>query len=727
MGSEIEFAFNYEIPVHSVPNVIGVPGELYAILTGQNQVQILLVKRKVHSKTANGIETSLDVQAYNKLPTDQPFDPTRPYYTTDTSGVVTYFPYNDVQGTYVKNITVDELSSVFPHGSFINTISSDMVEEGPSIEQVITSVNNQLQESTQNPTTKEKRKPGRPKKITIDIPQIDPSNDKDVNVIASEYGLMDEVLIRHIDNASKSIPSVNADLLPLLQYKYGDSIVTIEKDTAKSEVTTIYCWNDKTKLWKKHHTSMLMKFIVDDVRPHVEGYKIMVSLQLRNMVASFEGPAEALKEDPDYKYLHFKNATLKCLAEKLGTTSFLKDVIKQYVCRILDEDFMEKLDSDIFSLPIKGGLLLNLKTKEVRRRVKTDYFTDELKLGYDPHCSSAKLTQMLNAYMSQNQTLINHLQIILGTCLTGSISYRKLIIFYGPGAKNAKSTLMTLVCMVLGSKYAITMTPNALQQMKNTNPSAPTPDLAMLKGCRLAIRNEGSKYITIDNDMIKQFTGGNRLTARFLNENYFTFSPTFTPIMLCNTLPSCDMTDPAMKDRVEIITFKCRFGSAKELAEGKCTHLADPQFQENISKDEQVLSALFTWMVEGCYRFFNNDYEVPDEVCDAKEVYVKEQDEYTPFIEEMLILPTPEELALIPGVNGDSNGLALENGTYIAGKELYDIYVNWCLSNGQKKQGGPAFGSAMKKDHLQYRLLSSKAVRYICKLAPEEIVTANIN
>jgi P4 family phage/plasmid primase-like protien len=413
------------------------------------------------------------------------------------------------------------------------------------------------------------------------------------------------------------------------------------------------------------------------------------------------------------EYLKELHRCLRFLTNKLGNETYLTPLSNMYLTEILDPGFINKLDSDIYSLPLKGGLIINLKTKEIRERVKTDYFTTEVQVPYDPHCNMEKFMTFIHNIMLDKQDLIDYLQIILGSCITGNISLRKLIVFYGPSSGNGKSTLIQLMSEILGEKYLVTMPPNALKMNYQPNPDTATPSLSILKGARVAIRHEVSNKVILDDDLIKMFTGGDLITARGLYAGYFTFKPTFNPIITCTTLPICDLSNQAMKDRVELIPFNCRF--VEVISNPEYERLLDHNFMENSSNDQIMLSALLNWMIEGCYKFLHNDYTIPDTVKIITEEYQIEQDTCFKFINEKLELPPIEILQQIPGSNGDTNARQIPSGWYIASTALFNIYLDWCTQTRQQNENHNQFGKEMSK-HLQWRFTRTKTKWYICRV-----------
>jgi putative DNA primase/helicase len=117
--------------------------------------------------------------------------------------------------------------------------------------------------------------------------------------------------------------------------------------------------------------------------------------------------------------------------------------------------------------------------------------------------------------------------------LVGKLLEQILVIFWGSGA-NGKTTLVKTLLRVLGEGYvqqaAMAM---FLAKRRDGIPN----DIARLAGARLVVAAESANSRRLDESMVKQLTGGDNVTARFLHAEYFSFEPTFTVILSTNHRP----------------------------------------------------------------------------------------------------------------------------------------------------------------------------------------------
>src|SRR6266404_2077877 len=82
----------------------------------------------------------------------------------------------------------------------------------------------------------------------------------------------------------------------------------------------------------------------------------------------------------------------------------------------------------------------------------------------------------------------------------------------------------------------------------STSDKHPT-DLAMLAGARVVTASETEEGHAWAEARIKQMTGGDRITARFMRRDFFTYTPQFKLIVIGNHKPILKNVDDAAKRR----------------------------------------------------------------------------------------------------------------------------------------------------------------------------------
>jgi putative DNA primase/helicase len=128
--------------------------------------------------------------------------------------------------------------------------------------------------------------------------------------------------------------------------------------------------------------------------------------------------------------------------------------------------------------------------------------------------------------------LIDFMQKAVGYSLSGSTKEQCVFILYGVGM-NGKSTFLKHIFRILGD-YAINTPATTL--MEKYNDSIPN-DVARLKGTRFVTALESGKSKALAEAQIKQLTGDDPISARYLHREYFDFFATFKIFFATNHKP----------------------------------------------------------------------------------------------------------------------------------------------------------------------------------------------
>jgi putative DNA primase/helicase len=201
--------------------------------------------------------------------------------------------------------------------------------------------------------------------------------------------------------------------------------------------------------------------------------------------------------------------------------------------------------------------------------------------------------KFLNDISNGRQDWIDYLQKVLGYCLTGDTSEQKIFFFYGDGA-NGKSTLCNVVRDIFGN-YAKSVRPTIIaNNNKNDSPDQANSELASLPNIRLALAEEGSQGVSLDEATVKQITGGTEISTRKLYADTFQFKPKFKLIMCTNHKPRISGNDYGIWRRVILIPFDRIF---KE--EEKDKTLADKLKKEYPQILNWIINGFYSWQCDG--------------------------------------------------------------------------------------------------------------------------------
>lgn len=165
----------------------------------------------------------------------------------------------------------------------------------------------------------------------------------------------------------------------------------------------------------------------------------------------------------------------------------------------------------------------------------------------------------------------------------------------------------------------------------------------------------------MDEGLVKQLTGGDKVSARFLYEDEFEFTPQFKLWMATNHKPIIRGTDDGIWRRLAIIPFDVQIPENK--VDKRLTH-----------KLRRELKAILNWAVEGYLLWRESGLQEPQSIKDQRKVYRGEMDVIEAFIEDCCVR--------------DSQSKA-------KAKELFEIYRDWARENGQYLMSSTKFGREM--------------------------------
>lgn len=274
-------------------------------------------------------------------------------------------------------------------------------------------------------------------------------------------------------------------------------------------------------------------------------------------------------------------------------------------------------DRDPFLMGTPAGTI-DLRTGKLMQADPQDGITKSttVSMALRPDCP--RWTRFMEETTGGDAGLVRFLQQFLGYCLTGDIREHSLIFGYGPGG-NGKSVLLNTASRIIGD-YAMIAAMDTFTSSKNDR--HPT-DMAMLAGARLVSVSETEEGRAWAESRIKSLTGGDRITARFMRQDFFTYTPAFKLFIVGNHKPILQNVDDASRRRFCIVPFVLKPERPDRELEAKL-------------KDEWP--AILRWIVEGCLDWQRGGLVRPDSVLAATKDYFDEQDALGEWIEEKCVL-----------------------------------------------------------------------------------------
>lgn len=261
-------------------------------------------------------------------------------------------------------------------------------------------------------------------------------------------------------------------------------------------------------------------------------------------------------------------------------------------------------DSDPWLLGTPDGTV-DLRTGALRPPFREDGITKSTLVA--PNNSDCpRWLQFLSETTGADSELIRFLQQWCGYSLTGATREHALVFVYGPGG-NGKSVFLNIVTAIL-KQYAATAAMDTFTASRNEK--HPT-DIAMLRGARLVTASETEEGRAWAESRIKQMTGGDRLTARFMRQDFFEFVPQFKLMIVGNHKPVLRNVDEAARRRFLIVPFERK------------PEKPDRELEAKLMKEAP---GILQWMIQGCIDWQRNGLLKPASVIAATEEYFSDQD-----------------------------------------------------------------------------------------------------
>jgi len=320
---------------------------------------------------------------------------------------------------------------------------------------------------------------------------------------------------------------------------------------------------------------------------------------------------------------------------------------------IVPDDF----DQDIYIFNLESGTL-DLKNIQFKEHKAEDMLTKIAGVSYNPEAGCPKWLDFLNKIFEGNEDLIDYLQASLGYSLTGNIGEQCLYILYGIGF-NGKSTFINTIQEIWGDYAISTPFDTFLSKRGEHIPN----DIARMRGARFVTAIEAGEGRGFNEELLKRLTGRDKVTARFLRQEFFDFYPTCKLWLATNHKPTVKEFSPAYWGRIRLIPFKLIIPEEERI-----------RHYENILLEER--EGIFNWILKGYQRWREEGLKVPEEIKEATAQYRDQMDVMAEFIEDRCI----------------ENRLAQATT-----KKLYGAYKDWCEENKERDINKRAFGRRLEE------------------------------
>lgn len=270
-------------------------------------------------------------------------------------------------------------------------------------------------------------------------------------------------------------------------------------------------------------------------------------------------------------------------------------------------------DRDFYLLGTPGGTI-DLMTGKLRDPDPADGITKVTQVAPSEKADCPRWLKFLNETFGDDPAMIRFLQQWAGYCLTGDIREHALLFGTGDGGNGKGVFLHTLTGIM--KDYAVAAT---MQTFTASSQERHSTELAMLRGARLVTASETEKGRAWAEARIKQMTGGDPITCRFMRQDDFTYIPQFKLTIIGNHKPELRTVDAAARRRFNIVPFDRK------------PVVVDRELEAKLMGEAP---GILRWMIDGCLDWQIHGLVRPKSVLEATNDYFADQDSFSQWIDQ---------------------------------------------------------------------------------------------
>jgi putative DNA primase/helicase len=340
---------------------------------------------------------------------------------------------------------------------------------------------------------------------------------------------------------------------------------------------------------------------------------------------------------------------------------------------------VEQWDSEPYFLNTQDGVVY-LPTGVISNHYPEHYLTKITAVAPGGECPI--WLQFLDRITDGDIELQKFLARMAGYAATGSTRDHALFFCYGNGA-NGKSVFIKTLSDILNDYAKVA----PIETFTATTFERHSTDLAGLRGARLVTANETEEGRQWAESRIKSSTGGDKIAARFMRQDFFEFTPQFKLIIAGNHKPGLRSVDEAIRRRFNLVPFAVTIPAAER----------DTELTEKLKAE---WPGILQWIIDGARDWFDNGICPPECVTRATAEYLDEQDSLTAWLTENC------------QTGADYRDTA---------KALFASWVRWATSAGIPAGKRTSFLDGLRKKGLADRRTNLGATFFGIRVAPSMI------
>lgn len=334
---------------------------------------------------------------------------------------------------------------------------------------------------------------------------------------------------------------------------------------------------------------------------------------------------EALRE-PNDKFAQELIRNIKHLSSNSGKEAMLKEAMHMGNIPVRNNDF----DKNVYYLNCENGVV-DLRTGEIMAHRRDLMMSKNTHINIDMENEPKVWLKCISDIFRGSEGLSEFVHKAVGYSLTGLTTEQCFFQCYGHGS-NGKSVFFNTMMNIYGD-YALNSQVESILTRGKSGGGNASPDIARMNGARFVRTNEPEEGARFNEGLVKQLTGSDVITARFLYGGDFEFRPIFKLWIACNYKIVVRGTDKGIWRRMRLIPFEATFEGAND----------DKKIEDKIKEE---LPQILGWAIKGAIEWFKSGLEMPIEVEEATKSYRQEMDIIESFLNDCIkIVPSGREKA----------------------------------------------------------------------------------
>ncbi len=426
----------------------------------------------------------------------------------------------------------------------------------------------------------------------------------------------------------------------------------------------------------------IMNFIIDKIETQIK----LLRLKIKNMT---EDDVEKGLKARYTKHISEYNVVIK----KVGSVGVIKGAIEMLKELYTNNDITKILLEQTVNINklcfLNGYINLNEKAPYKLHEIQaTDYIMITTNYNYNPKPSKIKyVNEILDKIATDKHK--EYLLSVIAKSMFGQNKNRHFYIFTGSGANGKSMLCADLIKPALGSYYK-ELDPSYYTQATRTG--APTPEMANTEYTRLLVASEPEASEKLQSAKIKGLTGLEPISSRAMYKETQSWTPHFTPILLCNEKPDFNRFDKAIAQRVKIIPFTSKFVDNPTLSFEYLLNV-NLKSELNDDKDESIRQSFISILLE----HYDNKITINDDEIslEATKEFIDSQNPLNDFINTHLIKDNAENVVF--------------NNVY----ECYKSYYECGGFDKGKMLSKTTFSTCLKMNNIEVKKCGVKNVSFI--------------